>query len=45
MNTYVIRIRLTNGMLTEMAFQGRSYAEARGQAEAFGRVLGLIESR
>lgn len=44
MTTYVIRIRLRNGMLTEMAFEGHSYAEARGKAEAFGTVLGMISS-
>ena len=45
MDTFVIRIRLTNGMLTEMAFQARSFAEAKGQAQAFGPVLRLIETR
>lgn len=42
---YTIRVKLHNGMVTDVKVQAISFAIARGQAEAYGQVLGLIESR
>lgn len=45
MNEYTIRVRLSNGMITEVRIQALSYGIAKAQAETYGTVLGLIESR
>ena len=45
MNTYIIRIKFPNGGMQDMSFMAESYYYAKQQAEAFGTVMGLIESR
>lgn len=42
---YIIRVRLPNHTITEVAIRAISYSVASSQASAFGEVLGLIESR
>lgn len=45
LSEYTIRVRLPNGMLNEVRIQAISYGIAKAQAEAFGEVLGCIDSR
>ncbi len=42
---YVIRVRTPRGLITEVRIVAQSYSQASAQAEAYGDVLGLIESR
>jgi hypothetical protein len=42
---YIIRVRLPNSVITEVAIRAVSYSAAASQASAFGEVLGLLESR
>ncbi len=42
---YTIRVRTPRGLITEVRIVAISYTYAAAQAEAYGEVLGLIESR
>ncbi len=42
---FTIRVRTPRGLITEVKIIAISYAVASAQAEAYGDVLGLIESR
>lgn len=45
MTTFIIRVKLSRGGMQDMSFVAESYYYAKQQAEAFGTVMGLIESR
>ncbi len=45
MSEYLIRVRTPSGVITEVWCRGISYTYAAAQAQAYGEVLGLIESR
>jgi hypothetical protein len=42
---YTIRVRTAQGMITEVRIVADSYGIASSMAQAYGEVLGLIESR
>jgi hypothetical protein len=42
---YTIRVRTPKGHITEVKIVAESYGIASGMAQAYGEVLGLLESR
>jgi hypothetical protein len=42
---YLIRVKTPRGFLSEVWIRAGSYGQAKDMAEAYGEVLGLLESR
>jgi len=42
---YTIRVRTPSGMITEVKVVAKAYGIAASLAQAYGEVLGVIESR